>query len=96
MFIIILRLSENRASAPQFMEEHRAWLQRGFDEGAFLVAGTIEPREGGAIVANGGTREDIERRVSEDPFVIERVASAEILEISPARTDERLSFLLAN
>jgi len=31
--------------------------------------------------------------VNGDPFVIENVVSAEIHEIAPARTDERLAFL---
>jgi hypothetical protein len=32
--------------------------------------------------------------VNEDPFVAENVVSAEILEITASRTDERLKFLL--
>lgn len=94
MFIILLRLSENRANAAQHMDAHRAWLQQGFDEGAFLVAGTLQPSAGGAIIANGGAREEIERRINEDPFVVQDVARAEILEVSPAKADQRLSFLL--
>jgi len=33
--------------------------------------------------------------VDNDPFVIENVVSAEILEIAPAKADERQRFLLA-
>ena len=33
-------------------------------------------------------------RVSQDPFVAENVVSAEIMEITPASADERLSCLL--
>jgi len=32
--------------------------------------------------------------VDEDPFVVEDVVSAEIIEITPSKTDERLAFLL--
>jgi hypothetical protein len=32
--------------------------------------------------------------VNDDPFVVENVVSAEILEITPSRTDERLKFIL--
>jgi len=32
--------------------------------------------------------------VDSDPFVAENVVSSEILEITPSRADERLSFLL--
>jgi hypothetical protein len=33
-------------------------------------------------------------RVNGDPFVAENVVSAEILEITPSKTEERLQFLL--
>jgi hypothetical protein len=33
--------------------------------------------------------------VNEDPFVAEDVVRAEILEITPAKADERLGFLLS-
>jgi hypothetical protein len=32
--------------------------------------------------------------VKDDPFVAEGVVSAEIIEIAPAKTDERLNFLV--
>jgi hypothetical protein len=32
--------------------------------------------------------------VNDDPFVAEKLVSAEILEIAPSRADERLNFLL--
>jgi hypothetical protein len=33
--------------------------------------------------------------VNDDPFVLHGVVEAEILEIAPARTDERLAFISA-
>lgn len=93
MFIVLLRFSTNRAQAAALMAAHGAWLKRGFEEGVFLLAGSLEPKAGGAILAHHTTREDLRTRVNEDPFVAEHVVSAEILEISPARADERLAFL---
>jgi hypothetical protein len=49
---------------------------------------------GGGIVAHNTTLTDLQSRVNEDPFVAENVVTAEILEISPAKADERLQFLL--
>ena len=37
----------------------------------------------------------IQRGFAEDPFVAEGVVAAEIHEIAPARTDDRLAFLAA-
>lgn len=95
MFAIFLKFAENRAKAPEFMDAHKAWIKQGFDDGVFLMVGSLQPNMGGAVLAHGGSRDDIESRVNDDPFVVEGIVSAEILEISPARADQRLDFLMA-
>ena len=94
MFIVLLKFSDNKAQASQFMDGHKAWLKRGFDDGVFLLAGGLQPSLGGGIVAHNTARSDLQSRVDDDPFVAENVVSAEILEISPSRADDRLAFLL--
>ena len=92
MFVITLRFAD-KTKAPQFMDGHNAWLKRGFDDGVFLLAGSLRPNAGGAILAQDVSAEAIEVRVKEDPFVAEGVVSAEVLDIAPGRVDERLAFL---
>ncbi|WP_368563560.1 YciI family protein [Pseudoxanthomonas sp. UTMC 1351] len=94
MHIVLLRFSENKAQAAQFMEGHKAWIQRGVDDGVFLLVGSLQPNAGGAILAHGVSLSELQVRVNEDPFVDKVVVTAEVLEITPARADERLSFLL--
>ena len=43
MFIVLLKFSSNKANAAQWMEGHKAWLQRGFDDGVFMLAGSLKP-----------------------------------------------------
>ncbi len=95
MFIVLLRFSDNKDQASQHMAGHNAWLKRGFDDGVFLLAGKIEPGTGGAVVAQASSLSVLQDRVNEDPFVVEKVVSAEIIEVSPARVDDRLSFLMS-
>ena len=95
MYVVLLKFSANKACAGQFMQGHKDWIQRGVEDGVFLVVGSLRPNAGGAILAHGATRPEIEARVASDPFVEQDVVSAEILEIEPARADERLGFLLA-
>lgn len=95
MHIVLLRFAANKACAAQFIEAHKAWLKRGFDDGVFLLAGSLEPGLGGGILAHNTTLPDLERRVNEDPFVAEDVVRAEILELDPGKADERLQFLVA-
>ena len=94
MFIVLLKFSENKSQAGQFMEGHNLWIKRSFDDGVFLVVGSLQPNQGGAIVAHNTTLSELQTRVNDDPFVAENIVSAEILEITPAKTDERLTFLL--
>ena len=65
-----------------------------FYEGVFLLVGSLQPNLGGGIMAHNTALSDLQNRVNDDPFVAENVVSAEILEITPSRTDERLKFLL--
>ena len=94
MFIVLLKFSANKSQAGQYMEGHNTWIQHGFDDGVFLLVGSLQPNAGGAIVAHNVSLSELEKRVNEDPFVAENVVSAEIVEITPAKTDDRLSFLL--
>lgn len=94
MFIVLLSFSDNKSKAGHFMEGHKEWIKRGFDDGVFLLAGSLQPKRGGGIVAHNTSLPDLESRVNDDPFVAENVVSAQILEITPSKTDERLNFLL--
>ena len=94
MFIVLLKFSDNNDKVSQFMEGHKEWLQRGFDDGVFLLAGSLQPNLGGGIVAHNTSLSELQSRVNTDPFVAENVVKAEVLEINPSRADARLSFLL--
>jgi uncharacterized protein YciI len=94
MFVVLLKFSGNKGKAGQFMEGHKEWLKRGFDEGVFLLAGSLQPNSGGGILAHNTSLPDLQSRVKADPFVEKDVVSAEVLEIAPSRADERLKFIL--
>jgi len=94
MFIVLLKFSTNKANAGQFMDGHNSWLKDGFAKGTFLLAGTIQPKLGGAILAHSATLEQIQALVQEDPFVSEGVVTAEIIEITPSKAAHQMEFLL--
>ena len=93
MFVVLLKFSDNRSRAQEFMDGHNAWLKRGFDDGVFLAAGSLQPGLGGGILAHDVSLEELQERVDDDPFVAENVVAAEILEMALAKTDSRLDFL---
>jgi uncharacterized protein YciI len=94
MHIVFLKFSANKSQAGQFMDGHKAWIKRGFDDGVFLLAGSLEPGLGGGILAHNTSLADLHGRVSGDPFVKEDVVKAEIFELDPGKADERLQFLV--
>ena len=94
MFIVLLKFSDNKSQAGQFMEGHNEWIKRGFDDGVFLLVGSLQPKLGGGIVAHNTSLSELQDRVNDDPFVAENVVSAEIIEIAPSKMDERLQFII--
>ncbi len=94
MFIVLLKFSDNKAQAGQFMDGHKAWIKQGMDEGVFLLIGSLQPNVGGAVMAHNISYAQLQQRVNDDPFVAQNVVSADILEITPNMADERLQFLL--
>jgi len=93
MFIIFLKFSANKAAAPDFMAEHNQWIATGFADGIFQCVGSLKPKGGGAILAVGENRDEIEMRVNADPFVINDVVTADITEVDVKRTAPGLDVL---
>lgn len=93
MFVILLRFGDHRAKASQLMNAHNEWIQRGFDDGVFLLVGSLQPNSGGGVLACNTSRSDLQDRVNADPFVAQGVVNAEILEIRPSKVDARLDWL---
>jgi uncharacterized protein YciI len=96
MFIVLLRFSDNKGQASEYMEGHNEWIKSGFDEGVFLLVGSLQPGLGGGIIVHNTSLNELETMVNDDPFVAQNIVRAQILEISPANADERLQFLVDN
>jgi len=76
------------------MDGHNQWIKQGFEDGVFLLVGSLQPNLGGSVIAHNTSLPELEEMVNNDPFVSENVVNAEILEIDPKKADERLSFLV--
>jgi len=93
MFVIFLRFAENRHLAGDHVQGHNDWIREGVDDAVFLLAGSLSEGQGGAILAHGVTRADLEKRLDADPFVAQRIVAPEIIEIQPGVVDHRLAFV---
>jgi uncharacterized protein YciI len=91
--LIVLTYVEPLEAVDAQLAAHMAWLDAGFAEGLFLVAGRRTPRTGGVIVARG-EREPVEALAATDPFVTSGVATAEVIPFVASRTAPALADLL--
>jgi len=80
MFLIELTYKAAVAEIDRHMKAHVAFLNQHYAAGRFVVSGRKIPREGGIIVAIGGTREEIEALMREDPFVARGLAEVRVVE----------------
>ena len=94
MFIVLLTFSDNKNMASDFMAAHNQWLKKGFDDGVFILAGSLKPNLGGSVMATNTLLSELENRVNEDPFLAHNIVSAEIIEIEPKKAEQRLQFLV--
>jgi len=94
MYVILLRFSENKSKAGEYMDGHNLWIKQGFEDGVFLLVGSLQPNLGGSVIAHNTSISELQERVNSDPFVVENIVSPEIIEIDPKKADDRLNFLI--
>ena len=80
MFVIELTYKAALSEIDKHMKAHVAFLNEHYASGRFVVSGRKVPREGGIILATGGSREEIEALVREDPFVARGLAEFRVIE----------------
>lgn len=85
LFVLIVKYIRPAAEVEAKRLEHREWLDVYYRTCQFLVSGPQVPRDGGIILAKGGTREEWEKTALEDPFVMAGVAEYEVIEFEPVK-----------
>lgn len=83
-FLILIGYTAPIEDVDKLMEPHVAWLREQHRAGHFFAWGRKLPREGGVILARGGSRDEIEAIAAADPFVTGGVARAEVIEWTPS------------
>jgi uncharacterized protein YciI len=85
MFIIELTYKVDLEQIDAQLGAHRAYLDRHYAAGRFLMSGPKVPREGGVILSVGESRAEVEALVLEDPFVAGGLAECRIIEFHASR-----------
>jgi uncharacterized protein YciI len=85
MFIILLRYSRPLEEVDALLDGHRAFLDKHYASGRFLLSGRRVPRVGGVILARGDDEVELGRLLGEDPFHAAGVAAYEVIRFEPTR-----------
>jgi uncharacterized protein YciI len=95
MFIIELLYTASLAQIDAAMAAHVKYLKKYYAAGNFLVSGRKIPRDGGIIVAVGGSREEIEAIAGEDPFCARGLADFRIIEFRASQRADDIQHRIA-
>jgi uncharacterized protein YciI len=77
----------------KLLPAHVAWLEKGFDEGLFLIAGRQVPRVGGVILCRG-RRAEVEALAATDPFVTNGASDFSVTEVAASMAAPAIAALL--
>lgn len=80
MFVIELVYKADLSVIDAHMAAHVKFLKKYYKSGTFLISGRKIPRDGGIILAVGGSRSAIEAIAHEDPFYEHGLADIRIIE----------------
>lgn len=94
MFIIDIHYTAPLEEVDKHIEGHTAYLKKYIENNIFLVTGRKVPRTGGILIANAGSKEEVEKIIMEDPFNQHKVAEMTITEFLHARHNAALDELL--
>lgn len=74
------------------VDEHRAYLQTGYQNGLLLISGPQEPRVGGILVMKADSLATIQSFCNGDPYAQHNVARHRIIEFFPKSHIPALQF----
>src|SRR5690349_19623601 len=85
MFVVTLTYVADISEVDAEEEAHLAWLDSQFADGVFVASGRRIPHHGGVILAVGVEREELNRRLSLDPYAEKLLADYTVVEFDPTR-----------
>jgi len=78
MCVVLLSYTTDLETVDVHLKAHGDWLRQGFEAGVIVVAGRRTPRTGGVILFRGD-KDAVEKVAASDPFVVEGVATIEVI-----------------
>jgi uncharacterized protein YciI len=72
--------------APELIAAHRQFLQRGYDQGRFLLSGPSIPPKGGVLIARAESLGELEAFLADEPYCRAKVMRfSKVTEFEPVQ-----------
>jgi uncharacterized protein YciI len=94
MFLIDINYIVPLEEIDSHIDAHVVYLKKYSEKNVFIIAGRKVPRDGGILIANAGSKEEVEKIITEDPFYQHKLAEMTITEFLHARHNPALDELL--
>jgi uncharacterized protein YciI len=94
MFLIDINYIVPLEEIDKHIEPHAAYLKKYTEKNVFIITGRKVPWNGGILIANAGSKEEVEKIITEDPFYQYKLAEMTITEFLHARHNPALDELL--
>jgi uncharacterized protein YciI len=94
MFIVLLTYVRPLTEVDALIADHNRFLDEHYATGLVAASGRKVPRTGGFFLMTGQDRERVMAAIERDPFHIAGVATYEIVEVVPTRTQQGLALNL--
>ncbi|WP_295167262.1 YciI family protein [uncultured Brevundimonas sp.] len=91
MFIVTITYTQPIEAIEERTVEHRAWLDQHVASGLIIAAGPMVPRTGGILVVrSGGTKQELETLLKDDPFQVHGLADYTVTEFKAGKLNPAL------
>lgn len=85
MFLINIHYTASIEEIDKHLQAHRDFLETGYQNNFFICSGPKNPRTGGVILSQLQDRERLQSILKNDPFLINQLATYEIIEFTPVK-----------
>jgi Uncharacterized protein conserved in bacteria len=86
MFMILLKYVKPLEEIDKLLTAHADFQAKYFQEASFLVAGRMQPRVGGVLIAKAESAQELWNIIRQDPFYANDAAEYEVIEFIPGKT----------
>ena len=96
MFLVLITYKKPLEEIDHHLAAHRSFLDEGYKNDFFIVSGAKNPRTGGVIISQLSNRDQLEKILKNDPFLIHDIAGYEIVEFIPTKFHQNFSGFIDN